>query len=169
MTAFAIYGSRAAWSKYLVGALIMIGVGVYVVAASAGRMGFTIVIGWTSILFFACCAFVFVRNLFDRRPRIVFDDHGVLDRTLRVGLIEWADILNVTLRYSRGQPFLNLVLRDTTKYTARLSPLLRRATAHNPAMGFTDLSLNLIGSEIPAPDVEAFVKKELAERSSRAI
>src|SRR5690349_10545595 len=59
----------------------------------SGRAGGGI-IGAMSILFFGGCALVLGRQLFDARPRLVIDDAGVLDRTLKVGVIAWEDILD---------------------------------------------------------------------------
>jgi len=159
MTPIVIQASRRKWVAFLIGAVCFVAGGVLIVAHGVGAL-----VGWMNILFFGGCALIFAFNVFDRRPRIVIDDDGILDRTLKVGLIEWADIRSVHLKHSQGQPFLCLDLRDSTKYTERLSPILRRMVALNHLLGFTDLSLNLIGADVAAEQVEELVRKELAVR-----
>lgn len=45
--------------------------------------------GWAGVIFFGLCLIVFLRQIFDSRPRIVIDESGIFDRTLSVGTIEW--------------------------------------------------------------------------------
>ena len=107
---------------------------------------------------------VFAMQLVDRRPRIVIDDNGVLDRTLKVGIINWEDIRSAFLKRSAGQPFICLDLVDPGKYTGRLSPLVRGMVQLNHKLGFTDLSLNLGGTEVNPDQVLELMNKEIASR-----
>ena len=127
-----------------------------------------LLVAWLNIVFFGAGAIVFAMQVVDRRPRIVIDDQGILDRTLKVGRIEWEDIRAVFLKRSQGQPFLCLELVDPSKYTQRLSPLLRRMVQLNRKLGFTDLSLNLGGTNVDPDYVEDLLRKELAVRSGSA-
>jgi hypothetical protein len=163
MDRIVIRAARAKWVAFLVGATSFVAAGLLLVITRAA-----IAIGWLNVLIFGGAAVVFARNVFDARPRITFDERGILDRTLRVGLIEWTDIEDVYLKHSQGQPFLCLKLRDASKYTARLSPILRRLVVLNRSLGFTDLSLNLIGADVDPMHVEELVRKELAVRSNRS-
>jgi hypothetical protein len=161
MERIVIRAARTKWLVSLVGATCFGAAGLLLVMSGAA-----IAIGWLNVILFGGAAIVFARNVFDTRPRITFDECGILDRTLRVGLIEWADIEDVYLKHSQGQPFLCLKLRNAAKYTARLSPILRRLVVLNRALGFTDLSLNLIGADVDPVQVEELVRKELAVRSN---
>jgi len=49
-------------------------------------------ISWTGIVFFGGGALVIGWQLFDTRPRVVIDDRGIFDRSLRIGVIEWHDV-----------------------------------------------------------------------------
>jgi hypothetical protein len=152
--------ARGRWLLLLVVALCFVAAGVLMIAS-----GDALLVGWMSVAFFGACAVVFVWQLLDRRPRIVIDDRGILDRTLRVGVIEWGDVEGAYLRRIQGNPFLCLELRDPEKYTARLSPTLRRVVALNRTLGFTDLSLNLTGVDVAPELVEELVVKELGVRA----
>jgi hypothetical protein len=158
-----IAASRTRWLIYFTMACCFIAAGILLLALHQNPL-----VAWLNILFFGAGGVVFALQLVDRRPRIVIDDQGVLDRTLKVGTIEWADIRGVFLKRSQGQPFLCLELADPSKYTARLSPLLRRMVQLNRKLGFTDLSLNLAGTSVSPDLIEELMRKELAVRSGHA-
>jgi hypothetical protein len=159
----AIPASRTRWLIYLVMASCFVAAGILLLALHQSPL-----VAWLNIVFFGAGAAVFALQLVDRRPRIVIDDQGILDRTLKVGRIDWADIRAVFLKRSQGQPFICLELADPSKYTQRLSPLLRRVVQLNRKLGFTDLSLNLAGTSVSPEQVEELLKKELAARSGPA-
>ena len=163
MERIVIAGSRTRYVIYLALACAFVAAGVLLLALHEN-----VLVAWLNIVFFGAGAIVFGMQIVDRRPRIVIDDQGILDRTLKVGRIEWGDIRAVFLKRSQGQPFLCLELADPSKYTQRLSPLLRRMTQLNRKLGFTDLSLNLAGTSIDPEQVEELLSKELAVRSGSA-
>jgi len=158
-----IAASSKRWLVLLLGASCFVVVGVLLVVSARGPL-----VGWLNIVFFGGCGIVFALQAFDRRPRIVIDDRGIFDRTLRVGTIDWADIRRVSLKRSQGQAFICLDLADPPKYTQRLSPLLRRIVQLNRKLGFTDLSLNLVGTTVSPERVEELLTKELALRANPA-
>ena len=71
------------WAVMTVGSLCFVAGGAFIVAT-----GDNAIAGWGSIVFFGGCALVGAVQLLDRRPRLVIDDRGVLDRTLKIGVIE---------------------------------------------------------------------------------
>jgi len=162
MQAIVIAQSRTKWLVFLVAALSMVGGGVLLVLVDkgVGRM-----VGWMNILFFGGCALIFARQLADRRPRIEITDRGIEDRTLKVGVIDWADIQGVQLRRYFGNPLIGIELRDPGKYTNRLSPVLQRMVALNDKLGFPPLSLNLAGTSVDPEQIEELLRNELAVRS----
>ena len=153
--------SRTRWIFLLVVALCFVAAGVFMLLSGGEPL-----VGWTGILFFGGCALVFVRQLLDERPRIVIDDRGILDRTLRVGVVEWADIQGVYGNSINGNAFLCLDLSDPAKYTGRLSPMMRRVVALNTHLGFTELSLNLSGADVDPERLRELIEKELEVRSA---
>jgi hypothetical protein len=162
MQPIVITQSRTKWIVFLAGALCFVAGGILfaLVETGIGR-----VLAWTNILFFGGCALVFAHEIADRRPRIEISDRGIEDRTLKVGVIDWADIGSVALRRSFGNAFIGLELRDPAKYTARLSPLLQRTVALNSKLGFPPLSLNLAGTSVSPERIEELLRNELAVRS----
>lgn len=155
-----IPASGARWTLLFVAALGFVAAAILLLVIHQSP-----VVAWLNIAFFGACATFFALQVVDRRPRLVIDDQGILDRTLKVGLIDWADIRAVFLKRSAGQSFLCLELADASKYTQRLPPLLKKLVQLNRKLGFTDLSLNLAGIKVSPEQVEELVRKELAVRS----
>lgn len=103
---------RAARRKLLVlllGSLAFVASGVFILVTGRG-VGPTLT-GLAGIAFFGMCAVVAIVQLFDARPRLVIDERGVLDRTLKVGIITWADILDAEPMRVSNQPFIARKLR----------------------------------------------------------
>ncbi len=148
----------------LAGACFVAG-GVFLLAVDKSPEG--TLVGWMSIVFFGGCTLVFLWQLFDTRPRLIIDDRGVWDRTLKVGVVEWHDISDAYVKHIQGNPFVCIALRDPTKYTRRLSPLLRRMASLNRALGFTELSLNLTGTDLDAEQIRELIVKEMVVRRGR--
>ena len=99
--------------------------------------------GLAPAIFFGGCALAFIRELLDTRPRIIIDDAGVFDRTLKAGIVSWDDILDAESFSKSGQPFIALRVRSDAKYTDRLSLRYRRLVQLQHAVGFATLNLNL--------------------------
>jgi hypothetical protein len=154
--------SRALYGLMLLVACAFVGAGVLLLAneALAARL-----IGVTSIVFFGGCAALFVRQLLDNRPRLVFDDVGVFDRTLDVGRIPWSDIDDARLMSIKGHHFISLSLRDEAKWTAKFTPLQHRLAQANRKLGFSALSLNLSGIQVQPEAVLALVLAHIARSS----
>ena len=158
MEALVVRSSPANWALRTLAALAFVATGALLLRSDEAPA----VVGWSSIVFFGGCALIGVWQLVDRRPRIVVDDRGILDRTLRVGVIEWADIEHLHL----SGDFVCLELRDPAKYTCRLSPVFRRLAALNRSLDFPELSINLIGTKVDRVRFTQRLKQELAARSA---
>jgi len=132
--------------------------GIFILSFDRGTS--TIAVGWLAIVFFGACSIVGVMQIFDSRPRLIIDDQGVLDRTLRCGKIPWSDILDARLQTISDQPFICLDLRDEERYLKAISPTRRALVSANRALGFSAFSLNL--SQLDADPHEVF---ELVSRN----
>lgn len=124
--------------------------------------------GWASIVFFGACGAVFVAQFLDRRPRIVINDHGVFDRSLKVGVIAWTEILGADVREAANSRFIALRLRDPAKLVARLGPVHRRLAETNTALGFEPLNLNLSAVDADAHALAELIAKEAERRRETA-
>ena len=151
--------SRKKWLGYLALSLAFVAAGVWMIATEGSSL-----LAWECTVFFGCTALVFVRQLSDRRPRITIDEKGILDRTLRMGVIEWNDIDGAYLKRMPGATFICLQLRDAKKYTSRLSPRVQRVVALNEKLGATPVSLNLTGVEAKPQEVLDLIETQVRAR-----
>ncbi len=139
--------------------------------AAAGVAGIVIahhsVVAWVIAIVGGAGALIAAWEFHDRRPRVVIDDDGVLDRALAVGTIAWDDIRDVRVTRVNGRPQLCLDLPNAAKYTSRLPQPLRRIVPLNRQLGLTDLSVDLSGLATDPAALEAAMKDELKKRGRR--
>ena len=143
MTHVVIMASRLKYILFLVAAAGFVAGGVFMLLHNGPLW-----VAWLNILFFGSAIPLFIWQIIDRRPRLVFDDEGVSDRTLDVGKILWRDINGAYLRSIQGNVFVCLHISDAEKYLGRLSPIKKAAAGVNEQLGFTPLSLNLSGVSV---------------------
>ncbi|GAB2451447.1 hypothetical protein GCM10011375_36920 [Hymenobacter qilianensis] len=151
------YNSRWHYALLTIGGLAFVAMGVWLIL-TAGKWG----IGLVSIIFFGACAAVGTWQFFDTRPRLQITDQGILDRTLGVGLIPWADIMGAYVRSINQNNFICLHLYNEQEYISRLSPLKRKLASANEALGFTCLSVNLSGVNLNPEQLLEYILKQSA-------
>jgi len=150
-------------SKYVLLLLVSVGfVGAGIFLASLGKATEEKAAGWTSILFFGACGAVFIRQLFDFRPRLIIDEHGINDRTLGVGLIPWPEITDAYVKSIRGGDFICLKVRNPEMWLGNLSPVKRAMIKANLALGFTELNINLSGTNANTWQMLELIQKRSA-------
>ena len=154
MTHFEIRSSRLQYSLYLVGAIGFVAGSVFILLNDGPAW-----VAWMGIVFFGAGMPLFVWQIIDRRPRLLMDDEGVLDRTLGLGKIPWKDIDGAFLKSIRGNDFVCLELKDADKYLNQLSSVKRLAAGANEKLGFTPISLNLSGVSASSEQVLELVLK----------
>jgi hypothetical protein len=159
MVATVIGAPRRHWLIVAGVPLCAIVVGAIIIAANHRSA-----LGWALVVIPGACASFAGWQFYDARPRVVIDDHGILDRTLAIGTIPWDDIEGAHLKWLHGHPHLCLDLRDSAKYTARLPTPLRPVVALNRQLGLTDLTVNLDGAQ-PSPEhVATMIKGRIGGR-----
>jgi hypothetical protein len=158
MTEDLIYhNSRRRYALLTVGSLVFVVMGAWMIV-STGKWP----MGLLAMAFFGMGAVVGARQFFDTRPRLQLTDAGILDRTLGVGLIPWADITGAYVRSINHENFICLLLRDEQAYLSRLPVLKRRLAAANAALGFTPVSVNLSGVDLDADQLLEYILKQSA-------
>ncbi|MDU0372445.1 STM3941 family protein [Hymenobacter endophyticus] len=165
MTENLIYhNSRWRYALLTLGGLAFVAMGVFMIVTE-GKWG----LGLVSIAFFGTGVLVGIRQLLDSRPRLQITDEGILDRTLGVGLIPWADIADAYVRSINQENFICLALHNEDEYVQRLSPLKRKLAGANSALGFTMLSVNLSGVDLnPEQLLEYILKQSAATQMPRS-
>jgi hypothetical protein len=139
----------------LLGCGVFVAMGIFIVLkdhSSKAQM-----VGWANILFFGLGMVVACFALADTRPRITIDEHGITDRTLKVGLIEWADITGATVYSINATKFIGLDLVDEEKYLSRIPNWQTKMAAANEMLGFHRINLNLAGISINANELAEMI------------
>jgi len=135
-----------------------------------------------TIAFFIVTAWISLwtlRECLDRRPRIVIDDHGVVDRFLGVGLIPWSDIVSAHLAdpipvYSltgkrvksgwfdfRG---IALTLRDPGQWREKFATA-RPLSAMLSRMSETwEFNLSFVWTDVDVEEVLIAIRRRIEER-----
>lgn len=162
--------SRLKYFGLLILTLGFVALGAFLVRKADSR---ALWIGWTNIVFFGAGAVLFVRQIVDTRPRVVIDENGIFDRTLGVGVIPWAAIVDARLQSVRSIPFICLELRNPDAWRARLGPIRRALTRGNEAFGCAMLNVNLSGIQVDPLTVlvaihEGIARTTLGESSDRS-
>lgn len=161
--AFVVRNSRRQYILLLLACVAFCGIGARLIA-SGDRSCAT----WVPLALFGGPGIpTAVRQLVDRRPRLVLDREGVMDRTLKVGVIPWAEIEDAQLVSMFGQEFIALSLRDPTMFTERWSPFWKKLAAVNRRLAGSELNVNLSGLPIRGPEVLKFIHAA-CERARRA-
>ena len=123
--------------------------------------------GWVGLAFFGPALVIIARLLTNPRPRLVFDERGVTDRTLGVGRIDYVDIEEAWLVTGQSAGCICLTLRDPGHYVRRASWFRRSLVWLNRRAGDPEFSLNLTWVEADADEVFRRFRK-LWERARRA-
>ena len=142
---------KAAWSLLL--AIGLVATRILLVRAGRDRA-----VGWAGIVLFGAGIPIFLRQLLDARPRLVIDERGVFDRTLRVGVSPWREITGARLERIAGQEFVCLEVRDPALFTAHFGAVRRALLSGNRALGFAALNLNLSGLSVRSDEILALIR-----------
>lgn len=83
--------------------------------------------GLASIVFFGLCGVLGVGKLFDKRPGLVLNAHGLIDNSsgTPAGFVPWADITGFETMKMFGQELLVVKFVDVTRYVEVGSPIMR--------------------------------------------
>lgn len=108
-------------------------------------------------------------HLMDRRPRMILNDEGIVDRTLGMGLIPWSAIQGAYLNSMQKNVFICLEVADYKVYLRRIHVVKRAFARVNRLFGFTPICLNLTGVAADPQEVLDLILKRIragAEKES---
>lgn len=158
-----VYSSRQKMFGYLAAS-----VACGIVGAALWRMDHSSPFALLGITAFVFGTYASGRPLLNRSPRITIDDRGIVDRTLRYGLVEWKDIEGAYLLRKRLFAIAGVViclqLRDTKKYIDRLPAWVGRRVVRNVRAGATPVTLNLIGVDTEPEKILSMIDEQLMAR-----
>ncbi len=126
------------------------------------------IIGWSGVILFGFGLFIFLRQIFDSRPRIIVDESGIFDRTLSVGVIEWQDIEYAYLNSVVGNPFISLHLTNPEKYLERAMNSQKKLARLNKYLGAETININVSGINKSPDDILAVVLEHILHHKIEA-
>ena len=97
--------------------------------------------GWVGTPLFGLCAAYALWHVGNREPMVVIDASGIDYRRLPVGVVPWADVVEVGVGEIRGPRFLCVELRNEPAYRERLGWIRRMLAGANRGYGFPLLSI----------------------------
>jgi len=103
------------------------------------------VFGWAGVGLFGLALVVIPLRMFRKGAQLIINDEGIDDRRLKLGMIPWADISDVSIGAVRSTKFLCVQLVDKNKYFSRLPKWKVALMSANEALGFPGLTLNFSG------------------------
>jgi hypothetical protein len=81
-------------------------------------------------------------------PIIILDEHGVFDRRLKVGVIEWGDIRRMKSYSLSGAEYISLELHNTKKYASRRPLWLGAISQVQRVFGMTSIAISTNGLDV---------------------
>jgi hypothetical protein len=120
------------------------------------------VVGWIGVCFFSLGFVVLPRQLLRAGPQVVIDERGLEDRRSKLGLVDWADVLSLSVGEIRKQKFLCIEVVDPKKYLDRLSTAGRLAAQANRALGFSEITIGFSGLSHSTDEVMKFIRENHA-------
>lgn len=147
---------------YLLGCLVFVAVGVFIVFEVEGLI--PTIAGLSCIGFFGFGFFVLLYRVLDRRPRILIDEKGITDRLLRVGRIDWGDIKFVKLSSDSKNSSIFLKLVNSEKTSKILLNSKNKIYNFNGDLDFGILSLNLTNLDMKPEKVYEIILKYIPEK-----
>ena len=115
--------SRKKLLLLLLGSLLFVAVGAWIVRDPGADIVQVILGGWLSISFFGLCAIVLLAQFVLPKPRLTIDSYGITWTQRSDRTIPWTDIKDVDmLTVGRSQRYLVLWLSEPDRYPPRRQP-----------------------------------------------
>ena len=112
-------------------------------------LGYVPVIVW---IFLAVTApfilYRLIRGVNTEDPIIILDEEGVLDKRLKVGVIDWTDIRRITSHSIYSAEYISLHLHDTGKYDSRRPVWLKLLSQVQRVFGMSSISISTMGLDV---------------------
>jgi hypothetical protein len=154
--------SRARLALMILGALLMAGLGGWMMVADAqSSLIVTLrrfappeavhLIGGAGVLFFGGCAVYAVRKLFDRKPGLILNAAGLVDNSSAVaaGFIPWSEISGVSMLVLGRQRMVSVHLVNPERYASRGNAVKRALNRANMGLCGTPIVISSTVLAIP--------------------
>ena len=158
-----VHPPRAYARVILACCLILVGVGVYLLVVGEDPP-----VAWGIVTLFACTSVFFGRRALGWHPRLVIDETGVLDRTLRIGLVPWSEIQGAALEFVDEREFVCLQVRHPQESATKVPSGRKKLATANQEAGFAEVTLDLSGVSMAIEDVLALIQQRCSQAQAAA-
>jgi hypothetical protein len=135
-----LYSDRRRILLLLLTTLALIAASAFVVRMQPTR--FLLIMGYLGVAFFTVVSIAILRLFFDTSPRLIMDEEGLYDRSMKTPKIPWSAIVSMELRTVYGSSFVCLELVDEAERLQALPPLKRLTAFANRSIGFSTFNVN---------------------------
>ncbi|MFF3923003.1 STM3941 family protein [Paenibacillus lactis] len=145
-------------TKLLLGSLIFVALGIFMIYAGAGdRQIVLVIIGFLCTLFFGALLVFFMRKLVQRKPALVINDEGIIDRSsyVSVGAIPWSEIKGMDIYQVMNERFIGIEVHHPEEILARLPGWKQKLMRMNK--GMTNATIHLSASGLSCNLNELFL------------
>jgi len=120
------------------------------------------IVGWFGVCFFSLGFVVLPRQLLRGGPQVIIDERGLEDRRSKLGLVDWADVVSLSVGEIKKQRFLCVEVVDPKKYLDRFSIAGRVAAQANRGLGFSEITIGFSGLSHSTDQVMKFIRENHA-------
>lgn len=141
---------RSGWKgvRLIVLSLPFVIIGAFIISKEEiGTFGY--IMGWLCSSFFGLGILLGFFVLLDKRPQIMINENGILDRTLKQGQISWEQIIETYPIEIHNQKFISIVVVDVFDFKKKSYKWVDEL---NESIGAQRLNLNL--SQIKIDEIE---------------
>lgn len=151
--------SRTQIVKYLLLSSLFVAIGVWELTSEDIAPW----IGWLTISFFGLGLPIGIYQLFDRRPAIIFNEHGIHDRSAQGSFINWELILDAYPIEISGLKLICLIISEDFKPSKEKGDIYKSLVKINKSLGAQEINIKLDSINVDQHRLTEFI---LATRSA---
>jgi len=102
--------------------------------------------------------------LLNTAPQVIINDHGIDDRRMKIGIIDWKDIRSLSIRSISSNRFLCVEVFDREKYMASLPKWQRKLTIATTAIGVPAFTISFTGLTPGIDEVWLYLQSQAIKR-----
>jgi len=116
------------------------------------------IVGWVGLCFFSLGFAAILWQYFKTDPLLIIDEREIETKQSEFGVIDWSDVMSLSVVKIHKQRFLCIKVVDSKKYLDRLTAGGRVATRVNRAMGLSEITIAFAVNLSHSPEeVMAFI------------
>ncbi len=102
-------------------------------------------------------------------PLITLDEEGLLDKRLKVGVIEWTDIRRISSHSIYSAEYISLHLHDTGKYESRRPLWLKLISQVQRVFGMSSFAISTNGLDVDRQTLVDMIHEGCEEASEQNV